>query len=901
MNDLITAVREARAQEVPALVRRLDRTGRRAALAELKSLRQEAKDWDWRKREKIRKALLVAGAGCQPGAAGCASWLNARSLSGWHRHPYPLLLEALADRDPAWLADLATRLAGRPALSDAEYSFVRELAERAGCPVPATDGFVLGWAEQIGAGRWSTSGASLHQVLAEDPHTGVLAPRLFDLTELPSHITWHHHDDPASLRDWPGALGALAAEGILDRPVWVDRCVRRLLRGGKAGDQRFFLSLLRLLALTDQEEDERTSEWIALAADGLPIVAGHAQGVLTRLQARGTLTVRELSEVSGSVLLRSEKRLVRAQLVLLGKVLRHDRTAAGRLLPVVAEAFGHEDLDIQERALKLTARFLPAADGSLREELAVAADRLAAVHHPAAVEVFGGLFEPVPPSQPYEEQLPPAPVARPLGAAPATVAELVVDVAAVVKAASWESPAFERALDGLVRLARTDREELSRALREALTGSWFLPGDDSEQRFWPAVHSPRGLAVVVHPLLGDVPDLVAAKAAARHASLSASPTAPCVHAALDDVLAARLWEAVSFVRTGAVPFLLATPTWHSGGLDAGTLVERLRTYHRMGVEPGPADFAQALLRVRRTGEHAAADEAASLGTPHGDRLAAWIRADEPVAEVVPHGAGGGAPEARNWWGRAMKDNRRIGLATLGNPRISQEFPPAFRPLGEARGAIRNQCYHWAEQPPAHFLATLPQDGETLAAWLLPDLCPEEGRRGAAWILPELAETEGPSADAVHLALAHGLGSPYPQDRLAAVDALLVRAARGRLDTELLGRELTLLIDRDLVKVNRLADAARSTVAAGAHRTVLRLLTPVLPQLLAYERAPHGLHEILAVAAECAETAGTGGAAPPPGLRRLAERGGVSQRVMQAARLLAAYGREVEPGARAEGA
>lgn len=197
--------------------------------------------------------------------------------------------------------------------------------------------------------------------------------------------------------------------------------------------------------------------------------------------------------------------------------------------------------------------------GRVSTELAGAADLLAAVHHAAAVELFGGLFEPVPRSQPYEERLPPTPVARPLDAAPATVAELVVDVAAVVNAASWDTPAFERALDGLVRLARTDREELSRGLREALVGSWFLPVDDSEQRFRPAVRSPQGLAVVVSSLLGDVPDLVAAKGAARHASLSASASAPCAHAALDDVLAARLWEAGAFVRTGAVPFLLATP------------------------------------------------------------------------------------------------------------------------------------------------------------------------------------------------------------------------------------------------------------------------------------------------------------------------------------------------------
>lgn len=166
---------------------------------------------------------------------------------------------------------------------------------------------------------------------------------------------------------------------------------------------------------------------------------------------------------------------------------------------------------------------------------------------------------------------------------------------------------------------------------------------------------------------------------------------------------------------------------------------------------------------------------------------------------------------------------------------------------------------------------------------------EDGPHGEAWVLPGLAETGGPAADAIHLALAYGLGARHAEDRLSAVDALLVIAARGRLDTRLLGRELAVLVDHDLVKPNRLADSVRTAAATGAYRTVLSVLTAALPSLLAYEKAPHGLGEILAVAATCTERCGPVATEPIAGLAATAGRRGSSQLVRQAARLLAASG------------
>ncbi|MFF3093533.1 DUF6493 family protein [Streptomyces cyaneofuscatus] len=929
MTGLLTAVRAGQHREVPALVLRLDRAGRRAALAELKELRKEARGWEWQRQDKIRKALQVAGAGCHTGAAGCATWIGGRDLRSWSRSPYPLILVALGDRDPAWLGDLAHRLAAKSLNSEAEYTFISELVRMAGCPIPTTDSLVEGWAERISTARWhgrSGRRVPLVDLLRSDPHVAVLAPRLFEMPELPSQVGWY--DTPDSSDHWPAALRVLAEEGVLDRSQLTERCVTRLVRGGKTGDQRFFLTLLQQLSLTEDEERAHIRDWMAMAADGISVVSSHAQDVLARLDARGELSTGDLAEVSGSVLFRREKKLVRGQLILLGKVLSRDASTAGELLPVVAETFGNEDVALQERALKLIARHLPADDAPLREKLSFAAAQLGPLHREAVTALFGTVGEEASADGPYEELLPPVPVLSRLDPAPGSVAELVEEVAAQLKSRSWQGStpgalaaaagisAFERTLDGLVRVARTDRAELAEALREALAGVWFVEHGIERQPEPAYMTTDHALALVVGSLLGRVPYQAVVEGKNRWTG-----TGTCAHAALNGVLLARAWEAAGDVVTDRVPFLLATPTWHTGSLDAAELVERLRTYQRLGVAPGPADFSQALLRVRRTGASEAAEAAASLSTPEGDRMAAWIRADEPMAPVLRHGLTSDRPSAGNWWQRSASGVRQVLLATKERLVIQQEFPRSFHWLGRPHVPSTRECYHWGTDQCPHWAATLPEDGETLAAWLMPDLLrtADEGPRGGAWFLPPLMETGGEAGVAVHLALAYGLGARHPEDRISAVDALLVLAAQGRLDTALLGRELGVLVDHDLVKVNRLADAARTAAATGAYRTVLGVLAKALPTLLAYEKAPRGIGDLLAVAAECAERcgaegighggtegmahggtegiahSGTEGIEPIAGLAATAGRKGSSQTVRQAARLQAAVVRHSGQG------
>ncbi|MYV56786.1 hypothetical protein GT042_30615, partial [Streptomyces sp. SID3212] len=166
-----------------------------------------------------------------------------------------------------------------------------------------------------------------------------------------------------------------------------------------------------------------------------------------------------------------------------------------------------------------------------------------------------------------------------------------------------------------------------------------------------------------------------------------------------------------------------------------------------------------------------------------------------------------------------------------------------------------------------------------------------------WWLPLGAEAGGPAGPALRLAVAYGLGARHPGDRLAAVDALLVLAAQGELDGPQLGRDMAMLTISGTVKLNRLADSARTAAATGAYRTVWSVLGAALSDLLADTSRP-GLGDLLSVAAECAERGAVAGAVPgttgstgtgaDPGIRGLAEvaaRGGSSRLTAQAARLL----------------
>jgi hypothetical protein len=123
-------------------------------------------------------------------------------------------------------------------------------------------------------------------------------------------------------------------------------------------------------------------------------------------------------------------------------------------------------------------------------------------------------------------------------------------------------------------------------------------------------------------------------------------------------------------------------------------------------------------------------------------------------------------------------------------------------------------------------------------------------RGWAHALPVAAESGGPAGFALHLALAYTLTYDQQGERDAAVDALLVLAARGQLDTELLGQMLAGMLRGRGIEANRVTASLRTAAETGAYATVWSVLEVVLPRLLR-DPVVRGTGALLALGVDCA--------------------------------------------------
>ncbi|MFJ1931391.1 MULTISPECIES: DUF6493 family protein [unclassified Kitasatospora] len=885
VEDLLAAVRGGRMPQIPALVAALDQAQRRDCLLALKALRKELRD-EWSKEAlATRGALLLAGAGCHPGPAGAATWLGARDFTslGWARHP--AVGQLVAAQPVEWQIEVATRLAARPAPSWgwALYPVIEAVVRRTGCAVPQSEPFVREWMER--QRRGSGARPTLVELLRADAFTPLLLPRVFELADIGGAVSLRFSPRPGDA--FTEAIAELAAAGDLDRADLIDRCLARLLRGGKPADQRFFLDVLRALAPTPQEYAARVRDVLPLL-DGLSVVAGHAQEVLAGLDEAGLIEPEVLVESSAVVLFRAEKKLVRAQLGWLERAARREPGRSGPVVLAAAEAFGHPDQAVQERALNVVARHLRVAGEAVLPELRLAAEALNPAHHRRAGELFGA---PVggdgddDPDTGWNELLPPAPQPLPIGPPIASAAELAQELSALLAADEPEPAVFERVLDGLVRQAYQDRAALAEALEPVRrVHPWSGVGR------WHDC-SPRDVLYVAAAVAGETPphrvwDFLGGKK-------KRSPLRGQNDTAQGTALAARLEEAAWQVTADRPPYLLAIPTDTTGALDPGTLVERLAGYQAAGITPGRADLCAALLRVGPRADAGVLRAAEALTSPSGRWVAQWLRTgglpDQPSERVLfapGRGSKHGHQYADRWW----EDVRRVAVAQPGigaGPKgpDGERLAPEFRALLEGTEpsvARARKVGGWTWRPTAHWAAMLPWHREELAARWLDHFAAGADRdeRDTGRLLPALAEAGGPAGLALHLALAYGLGARHTEDRTAAVDALLVLAARGDLDGAQLGRELGALVDCGAVKLNRLAAALALAAGTGAYGTVWSVLEPALPALLGGEGTPaRGLGDLLALAADCARRTRTRG--PVAEVTATAEQGGSSRLVKEA--------------------
>ncbi|MEU3565828.1 DUF6493 family protein [Kitasatospora sp. NPDC006786] len=888
VDELLTAVRSGRLARIPELLAALDPAQRRTGLAALKELRKELRqDWS-REAAETRGRLLVAGVGCHAGPAGAAVWLAGSDFADrpWARNS---VLHQVIEAQPAeWQVEVVTRLAARPARNQgwSMYPVMEAVVRRTGCEVPRGETFVRGWMDRVNDFGSGGARPTLAEKLRQDALTPVLLPELLELADISWPLTFRHSPRPGDV--WTEAIGELAAAGAVDRTELLDRCLARLLRGGKPGDQRAFLEVLRALDPTPAEYAARVRDLVALL-DGQSVLAGHAQEVLAGLDEAGLIEPEVLPEASAVVLFRTEKKLVRAQLAWLDKAARRAPDRSGPVVLAAAEAFGHPDAALQERALNVVARHLKAAGEAVVAELRTAAEALNPAHHRRAGDLLGAPVggDEDDPDAGWNAFLPPAPEPRPLGAPIGSAVELAEELSALLAAREPGVADFERVLDGLVRLTHLDRKALAEAVepvRRAHPWNGTNSGGDC---------MPREILYVVAAVAGETPPWKVWDYLGRKGRSVLRGAHTTVHGA---VLAARLEEAAWQVDQARLPYLLATPTDATGAMDAAVLVERIAGYEAAGVTPGRADLCQALLRVDVRVEEAVLKAAEALTSPAGRWLAHWLRTGglpgQP-SERVLFAPGKGVRRTNAYGDRWWEDVERIAVAQPGigagpkgpgGERLTAE-PRALLDGTEPSVARARKVYGWTWRPVAHWFAMLPWHREELAArWLDPFAeGADRDERGAARYLPLLAEAGGPAGLALHLALAYGLGARHAEDRTAAVDALLVLAARGDLDGALLGRELGALVACGTVMAGRLGAALTTAAETGARAPVWSVLAAALPGLLGEaDPSTRGLGDLIALATDCARRTGARG--PVAEVTAAAERGG-SGRVVKEARAL----------------
>ncbi|MEV0596766.1 DUF6493 family protein [Nonomuraea cavernae] len=814
--------------------------------------------------------MRIAGAGTISSAKAVVTWINRRDFDRWDLAGDPTaafepLIEVIAARPAAWQADLAARLALRlrptrrrdPRNLNLPLSLA--LFRRTGATPPEHDPLVVGWVSE--------------EPRRDDPLRDHLVPRIFEAEGVGRRL----RDD----RAWLSFLCGLAAKGEVSRDLLLDGCRRRFLRGGDGPDLRFFARLHEQLEPTPAELAPHAIDYARL----LPTAPGPvAELSLRHLRALPALDPADVVEALEGLLFRAEAGLVRAGLSWLRESLQHAPKRADDLSPALAMAFGHESWTVQETAVRLVVRharhFTEAGLETLREGTGTLPPDL---HNRLAAAIGGEPVEetePVPdPEEVFVPQRLPAPrMPVPAVAPPGTareLAELCLD----------ETPqAAERTLAAFVHLATRAPEALRTALAPvAETDDWRLTREEwREHGTWmlvlarDLVYPGRALETQSHVVINQLrrekglPPVVHDEPDRLPEPKRASPMHRFILRRYDEIRTAA--------RAGTLPpLLLARPALSTGHVDPDELVAGLETLEAAGIEPLPADFQQALLRLPREIDPAVAARAARLASDPGRRAARWLAGDglpDPVVRVTQAGPFDGM-------GYGIWMSTTVEAAPTGLPLVDELLAEQPRHVHSVfDGHLGGMLDRWP--------AILPSHREVVAAHLIGHQPLPPPAQMPSGVLRDLAETAGPAGSALALLLAYRIfPRPYSEnDTAPPLRALRRLAAAGDLPAEHLGAVLAQRVLSDEITLRVLVDRLDAEARHGMHHEVWRILTTAMPPLLPENTAhPTKAHiDLVDLAARVARWSEARGELPP--LTAFAARRGTG-RVLRLARALTA--------------
>ncbi len=582
---------------------------------------------------------------------------NAKDNRGYKEH----FMTVLRHSRPAWLTDWLVRLTRSSTWINLSYNQLREL-EAAG--LVSYDPWLA--AQLLGhrLNRHNRTDKERGQSLAAYVLTQLQADATLLTRDLPLLFDYDTPADSASVYldksrapiTWLTLLPQLVASGHLERGNLLTHSLLALRRDFRRPLLTWFKNVFLAFAPTPAERLARQSELTELLAHPLPLVVNFALDQLKDLWADPGFAPDLLLRYADGLLTRQDlKTGLKTLLAGFGKLLKTNPGLAPTLAPLYAAALAQADATVQERAAKGLAELLakkplltPAEAAAVAATIATYADLLApparAVLAPwlaiaADADITDNFTTTYEPIADFAPDISPATAIAPV----TDWHELLFLTGQVLPA---DNPAaFERWLDGLLRLRRQFPADYAQQLRPYLQQAfpWELRDKTEAEKAATLLHYQFGGSHVGQP------DFIKALLASwfadfEHPRLPKLTLTEQPHNHPDPLLTlerqrlaaaeARLHPAHTLPLPLPLP-LLSTPSHAPHWVAPTALVTKLLAHEAAGRVPDPADLVLALARTAYAVEADAA--AARLLLPqlaHAElrALLTWFLA--PAAEVA---------------------------------------------------------------------------------------------------------------------------------------------------------------------------------------------------------------------------------------------------------------------------
>ena len=814
-------------------------------------------------------------------------------------------LAVLISRNPSWLSQFS-ELALEHDL-ETLWPVVHGLARARLVPFPHSESYVEGI---LASAPIVLTADQIRSRLLSDP--AATEANLLRLMALPrtGESMWHHDNwqksplygrektDPQAI--WAIQVARLCDEGLVSTDALFSTLLSRLTGEPSRLDVIWFVGLAKRLRPSPAAVSGLRHDLLRFLRAEPSTLVGLAQRELSRLVV-DQVDPSELLAASVSPLQRPEKRLVLAQLALLGKLLSAHPGFREQVVAVVMPALGHERVDVQAAALDFVNKYSggtadlassvegfapsllvsllgdsPAAAGQARDvtdELHVLAGRIQALDARTKEELRldlalaaardGLVIDPVPVSPALGALAPPIPTD------PVEVAALLS--AAIERFDSWLE--VERCLAAAVLTAAIPLSERSR-----IAGPLARRADQLKS------YSAHGLvAWVAHSwctgayLKNTVVNWEKTPTGRKFVDMTqtADPVAPT---RIDEVFTLRVIECTQVIARGVGAELLASPSHISGGISADELRRRLARDNHNGYNA--VDTEVAALRLERGLDATFWDELAETDHGYSNALQRFYQQQAvPVLTPVVGVPAGLYP---------MFSNEKPVIVASCSP--AQGDPGVWRVLNDLADPLADHPWltsnyeridgivlMWSSIAPWHRDLVCAHLLRPLSKAMYPGL---NGGRGALECLGEPFSEFGPIA---HLAMTVGLMGLSGDVRTMASDVFAEAATDGRLEPQQAAEALCVLADGGLLKMRRLIDAltgpAQLAVVGYRLAQVFALAAPGL-----IERGVRDLHLMLEMWTELVVRFGVD--LVPDDIRSVASRKGAGRLVTEARRLTA---------------